>query len=136
MPTLKESQLIAAPVKRVYAFLADIERVQEWLPHVVEAHRTSEIRSGEGAELAITVHAAGRNTEGTARCIEADGSSRLAFESRLAIGLTSTMVFSLAADGRQTQVTVLVDYAFGGGGLGWLIGGLIGDKVVRADIQA
>ena len=136
MPTLHETMLIAAPIKRVYTFLADIERAQEWLPHVVETHRTSKIRSGEGAEIAIVVSAAGRQTEGTSRCVEAASPDRLVFETQLAIGLTSTTAFDLAADGRQTQVAVTVEYAFGGRGLGRLVGGLFGDKVARQDILA
>jgi uncharacterized membrane protein len=137
MPTLQESMLIAAPIKRVYTFLADIERVPEWLPHVVETERTSEIRSGEGAELTIVMNAAGRQTEGTSRCVEAVSPHRLVFESSLAIGLTSTMAFDLTADGRQsTEVAVTLDYALAGRRLGRLVGGLFGDKMARRDVKA
>ena len=134
MPTLKETVTIGAPVKRVYTYLSDIERVQEWLPHVVETQRTSKIRSGEGAEIAVVMNAAGRQTEGTSRCVEAASPNRLVFESTLAIGLTSTMAFDLAADGRQTEIVAIVDYQFSGRGLGRLVGGLFGDKIARRDI--
>ena len=137
MPTLKESISIAVPIKQAYTFLADIERVQEWLPRVLEAQRTSEIQSGEGAELAIVMDAGGRKAEGTSQCIEATLPSRLVFESRLAIGLTSLMAFDLVSQGRQqTQVAVIVDYTFNGRGLGRLLGGLFGEGVARRDIAA
>jgi hypothetical protein len=66
----------------------------------------------------------------------ADGSRRLVFESHFEIGLTSTMVFDLAADGKQTQLTATVDYAFTGRGLGRFVGGLFGNQMARKDILA
>lgn len=136
MTTLQESLLVTAPVKRVYSFLADIERAQEWLPYVVEARRTSEHATGEGAEIALTVSAAGRTSEGTTRCVAATPSHHLVFESRLALGLTSTVTFELAPEGRQqTQLAVTVEYAFNGL-TGRLIGRMLGDKAARRDIVA
>jgi carbon monoxide dehydrogenase subunit G len=136
VPTLRESLLVAAPTKRVYGFLADIERVQEWLPYVVDARRTSENATGEGAEIALTVSAAGRTSEGTTRCIAATPSHHLAFETKLALGLTSTVTFDLAAEGRQqTQMNVTVEYGFTGL-TGRLIGKLLGDAAARRDIVA
>jgi len=135
VPTLQESLLVAAPVKRVYTFLADIERVGEWLPYVAETRRTSEHATGEGAEIALTVSAAGKKSQGTTRCVAATP-SRLVFESKLALGLTSTVAFDLAAQGRQqTQMVVSVEYAFTGL-TGRLIGAMLGDKAARRDIVA
>ncbi len=134
MATVQQSILIGATVKQSYAYLADIERVRDWLPHVVEAQRTSAVKTGEGAELAIVAEAAGKRTEGTSRCTAAVSPHRLAFTATLDIGLTSTTTFDLAAAGKQTQVTATVEYAFTGRGFGRLLGGLFGDKYARQDI--
>src|SRR5205823_6183080 len=95
MPTLEDSLLIGAPVKRVFGVLADMDRVATWMPRIVEAQRTSEIASGPGAELAVVVKASGRESKGTSRCVEADPPHRLVIESRLDLGITSTMTFDL-----------------------------------------
>jgi carbon monoxide dehydrogenase subunit G len=135
VPTLQESLLVAAPVKRVSGFLADIERVGEWLPYVVDARRTSELATGEGAEIELTVSAAGKKSQGTTRCVAATP-ARLVFESKLALGLTSTVTFDLAAQGRQqTQMAVTVEYGFTGLA-GKLIGRMLGDKAAQRDIVA
>jgi carbon monoxide dehydrogenase subunit G len=135
VPTLQESLLVAAPIKKVHGFLSDIERAGEWLPYVVETRRTSEHATGEGAEIEITVSAAGKKSQGTARCVAATP-SRLVFESKLALGLASTVTFDLAAHGRQqTQMDVTVDYAFTGL-TGRLIGKMLGDKAAQRDIVA
>jgi carbon monoxide dehydrogenase subunit G len=135
VPTLQESLLVTAPVKRVYGFLADIERVGEWLPYVVETRRTTENATGEGAEIELTVSAAGKKSQGTTRCVAATP-SQLVFESKLALGLTSTVTFDLAAEGRQkTQMAVTVEYGFTGL-TGRLIGKMLGDTAARRDIVA
>ena len=136
MATLRESLEIAATVRRVYAFLADVERAPEWLPHVIEAECTSDVSVGEGAVLELVAEAGGRKTTGTTRCVSATPSSQLVFETRLAIGLMSTATFDLAARGRHTELTLTLDYKFEGHGLSRLIGGLFGDKVVRQDTLA
>ena len=136
MPTLQQSILIAAPIKRVFGFLEEIERVPEWLPRVIEAHRTSETLSGVGAELAVVVEAGGRRSSGTSRCVEAETANRLVFQSSLDIGLTSTMTFDLTAQGHQTQLVATVEYAFAGRGFGRLIGGLFGNALAKKDIEA
>ena len=51
-------------VERMRSVGADIERVRDWLPHVVEARRTSTVKTGEGAELTIVAEAAGKRTQG------------------------------------------------------------------------
>jgi carbon monoxide dehydrogenase subunit G len=135
VPTLQESLLVAASVKRVYGFLADIERVRDWLPYVVDARRTSEVTSGPGAEIELEVSAAGRTSKGTTRCVAAVPSQQLVYETKLALGLTSTVTFDLAPEGRsQTRMDVTVEYGFTG--LGRLLGGLLGDKAARRDIVA
>jgi carbon monoxide dehydrogenase subunit G len=135
VPTLQESLLVAAPVKRVHSFLADIEKVGEWLPYVTETRRTSEHATGEDAEIELTVSAAGKKSQGTTRCVAATP-ARLVFESKLALGLTSTVTFDLAADGRQkTQMAVTVEYGFSGLA-GRLIGRMLGDKAAQRDIVA
>jgi carbon monoxide dehydrogenase subunit G len=134
VPTLQESLLVAAPVKRAYDFLADIERVREWLPYVVATRRTSETATGPGAEIELEVSAAGKKSKGTTRCVSATA-SQLVFESKLALGLTSTVTFDLAAEGRsKSQIAVTVEYGFTG--LGRLLGRMLGDKAARQDIVA
>jgi carbon monoxide dehydrogenase subunit G len=119
----------------VYGFLADIERVEEWLPYVVESRRTSETATGAGAEIELVVSAAGRQSKGTTRCTAATPSQQLVFETRLALGLTSTVTFDLTAEGRQqTLMAVTVEYAFNG--LGRIVGRLLGDSAARRDIMA
>jgi len=136
MPTLQHAILIAAPIKRVYGFLEEIERVPEWLPRVVAAQRTSETLSGVGAELAVVVEAGGRQSSGTSRCVEVEAPRRLVFQSSLDIGLTSTMTFELTAQGRQTHVEATVEYAFAGRGFSRLVGGLFGNALAKKDIEA
>jgi ribosome-associated toxin RatA of RatAB toxin-antitoxin module len=134
MATLQQSILIGATVKQSYAYIADIERVRDWLPRIIEAQRTSAIKAGAGAELAIVAEAGGKRTQGTSRCTAADAPHRLAFTSTLDVGLTSTTTFDLVVAGKQTQVTATVDYAFTGRSFGRLLGGLFGDKYARQDI--
>ncbi len=134
MAPLKETVSIGAPPKLVFGYLADMARVPEWMPNIVEAERTSEIESGEGAELRVVVNAAGRESSGTSRCVEADAPHRLVIESSLDMGLTSTITFDLAADGRRTDLSATVAYAIAGRGFGRLMGNLFGDKLARRDI--
>jgi len=134
MATLQQSVLIGATVKQVYTFLADIERAATWLPHVIEAERTSSVKNGEGAELALVVEAAGRRAQGTSRCTVAESPHRLVFTATLDVGLTTTTTFVLAAEGKQTLLSATVEYAFTGRGFGRMLGSLFGDKYVRQDI--
>lgn len=134
MAELTDSITIAAPPRLVYGYLADLERVPEWMPNVVEAERISDIESGEGAELQVVVDAGGRESRGTSRCVESDAPRRLVIESTLDVGLTSTIAFDLAADGRHTELSATVAYALAGRGFGRLLGGLFGDRLARRDM--
>ena len=135
MPRLQESLLVAAPIKKVHAVLADIERAGEWLPYVEDTRLTSENATGEGAEIELTVGAAGKKSQGTARCVAATP-SHLVYEAKLALGLTFKVTFDLAAEGRQkTRMDATVEYAFTGL-TGRLIGKVIGDKAAQRDIVA
>lgn len=136
MATLQQSVHIEATVRQAYGYLADIERVAEWLPHVVEAERVSAARTGAGAELSFVAEAAGKRTRGLSRCIVAESPRRLTFTSTLDLGLTSTTTFDLAAEGKFARLTATVEFAFTGRGFGRLLGGLFGEKYVREDVAA
>src|SRR3954468_2227628 len=127
MAALHDSIEIAATVKRTFAYLADVERIPEWLPNVVEAQRVSEVASGPGAESALILDVAGKRRHGRCRIEESEPPSRLVISSTVDIGVTSTIAFDLAADGRQTRLSAVIDYTLTGGGLGRMLGGLFGD---------
>jgi carbon monoxide dehydrogenase subunit G len=126
---------IAATVKRSFAYLSDVERVPEWLPNVVEADRISEVASGPGAETALVVEVAGKKRQGRCRVEESEPPSRLVISSTVDIGVTSTISFDLAAEGKQTRLSAVIEYTLTGGGFGRLLGGLFGDKIARRDMR-
>jgi carbon monoxide dehydrogenase subunit G len=132
---LHDTIAIAATVKRSFAYLSDVERVPEWLPNVVEAERVSEIASGPGAETALVVDVAGKRRQGRCRVEESEPPSRLVISSTVDIGVTSTIAFDLAADGKQTRLSAVIEYTLTGGGFGRFLGGLVGDKVARRDMR-
>ena len=134
MATLQQVTVISATVKQSFAFLADIERVEQWLPRVVTATRTSTVRHGASAELAVAVEAGGKRAQGTIRCTDAEAPQRLTFISTLDVGVVSTTTFDLAADGKQTRLTATLDYSFTGRGFGRMLGSLFGDSYARQDL--
>lgn len=135
MAVLHDSIEIAATVKRSFAYLSDVERVPEWLPNVVEAERVSEIASGTGAETALVVDVAGKRRQGRCRVEESEPPTRLVITSSVDIGVTSTISFDLAAEGKQTHLSAVIEYSMNGGGFGRMLGGLFGDKIARRDIR-
>jgi uncharacterized membrane protein len=136
VPALQDAVSIEATVKRVFAYLSDIERVPEWLPNVVEAGPTDGTASGLDAEIEIVMAVGGRKHRGFCRCTEWDEPNRLVLEAVLDAGVTSTIAFDLERDGRQhTTLSTTIDYTMPGGGLGRLVGGLVGDRMARRDMQ-
>jgi uncharacterized protein YndB with AHSA1/START domain len=133
---LNDSIEIAASVKRTFDYLADIERVPEWLPNISEAHLISEIDTGPGAEIAIVMNVAGKDRDGTCRCVEMEAPRLMVLESTIDIGVTSKITLALTPSGRHAQVAATVDYTLTGKGFGRLLGGLFGDNVARRDMRA
>jgi uncharacterized protein YndB with AHSA1/START domain len=127
---------IAATVKRSFAYLSDVEHVPEWLPNVVEAERVSEIASGPGAETALVIDVAGKRQQGRCRVEESEPPTRLVITSSVDIGVTSTISFDLAAEGKQTRLSAVVEYTMTGGGLARMLGGLFGDTIARRDMRS
>ncbi len=136
MALLHDSIEIAAMPKRVFEYLADIERVPAWMPNMIEARRTSEIEAGPGAEIAVVVNAAGKRRQGTCRIVEWDAPRRFVLESILDLGVTSKIAFDVARVGRQTQVSATIEYTLTGRGFGRMLGGMFGDRVARRDMRA
>jgi uncharacterized protein YndB with AHSA1/START domain len=133
---LHDSIEIAAMPKRVFEYLADVERVPAWMPNMIEARRTSEIEAGPGAEIAVVVNAAGKRRQGTCRIVEWDAPRRFVLESILDLGVTSKIAFDVARVGRQTQVSATIEYTLTGRGFGRMLGGMFGDRVARRDMRA
>ena len=136
MALLTDSIEISAPVERTFAYLTDVERIPEWLPNVVGAQRVSAIRAGPGAEIVVAIEVAGTQRRGRCRVEESEPPNRLVLTSTVDIGVTSTISFDLAANGRQTRLAAIVEYTLTGGGLGGLLASLFADRVARRDTRA
>lgn len=135
MPTLQEKVVIAAPIERVFDRLAEPERGPEWTPNLESVQRTSAVEAGPGLETTLVANVAGRESRGTARCLEWDPPRSLVLQSSLDVGVTSTTIFELAECGPKTEVTARVDYSLKSEGLGRLVGSLLGEPLARRDLR-
>ena len=48
MNSLKKNILVTAPIKKIWAILADVTRTPEWVDGVKESERTGAVREGKG----------------------------------------------------------------------------------------
>jgi uncharacterized protein YndB with AHSA1/START domain len=135
VPTIEERIIIGQPAERIFARLAQPERAPEWTPNLVRVQRTSQIESGLGVETRVEARVGGRTSRGTGRCIAWDPPRSLSLESKLDVGVSSTTTFSLVERAAATELTARVDYTLPTSGLGRLLGGLIGEPMLRRDMR-
>ena len=118
MGHLTRSTVVACPPDRVYAVLADVERLPEF------SDMTVAVRGGPGRPVRVgdrfeqVVALVGQELDSEWHVVELEPPSLLRFEGSAAGGVRATLIERLSAEGEGTRVELDVDYELPLGVLG------------------
>ena len=118
MGHLTRSTVVACPPDRVYAVLADVERLPEF------SDMTVAVRGGPGRPVRVgdrfeqVVSLVGQELDSEWQVVELDPPSLLRFEGSAAGGVRATLIERLVPEGDGTRVELDVDYELPLGVLG------------------
>lgn len=110
MSTLTRATTVACPPDRVYAILAEVERLPEF------SDMTVAVRNGPGRPIRVgdtfeqVVRVLGKELESDWRVVELDAPSLLRFEGEAPGGARATLIERLTPEGDGTRVELEVDY--------------------------
>lgn len=135
MPSLTEETTIAASPERVFELLGRPERGPEWTPNLVRVERLSPGQPGPGSETRLVANVGGRMVRGRGRLLEWQPPRRIVAESEFEIGLSSVTTFEILPSEAGARVLARIEYHLPAGGLGRLLGGLLGEPLLRRDLR-
>ncbi len=107
MTKLEESVVINRPTEEVFAFVADIENMSQWMSELVEAKQTSEGPVGVGTTVNAVANVLGRRAEGIQEVAEYEPNSKFAIKSASGpVASKDKFTFESVTDGTKvTRVT-------------------------------
>jgi len=109
MPSVTETVTIAAPVDRVYSFLADNpEGAVTFIPGLNRIENVSPADAGVGQTWQYEFNWFGVVFAGNSRCTKLDRPRT--YEFRTETGNRSTWTYTFTPNGGATQLTLVVDY--------------------------
>jgi uncharacterized protein YndB with AHSA1/START domain len=113
MAKLEESVVINRPIEEVFAFVADPEKMPEWMSDLLEAKQTSEGPLDVGATVTAVAHPLGRRIPSTQEIIEYNPNDKFAYKSTSGpVASKDEFIFEPVAGG--TKVTRLTEVELGG----------------------
>ena len=138
-PQFTVSTSIAAPKNQVWEVLADLGSIYKWNPGVKTSSTTSKAPRGENATRYCELQRPGGKSVGylEERAVgwrQGEGYRIQVTESNLPLK-TSSLLFSLEADGETTIVTVAPRYKLKGGAFGSLMDKLVGRRQYRKGLE-
>ena len=114
MATFENTEMIARPIKEVFAFLSDLENIPKWNYAIVETRKISEGPVGVGTTYHQVRSVPSRSEE---RLEITTYSPPRQLEIRGQLGpFASRLVYALDATGEGTRVTNTVELELGGPG--------------------
>ena len=81
MARIEASVVINRPIKEVFAFVTDIEKMSHWMSELVEAKQTSEGPVGVGTTISAVANVLGRRIESIQEVAEYGPNSKYAIKS-------------------------------------------------------
>ncbi len=113
MTKLEQSVVINRPTEEVFAFVADIEKMSQWMSELVEAKQTSEGPMGVGTTANAAANVLGRRAESIQEVIEYEPNSKFAIKSTSGpVASKDEFTFESVAGG--TKVTRVTEAELGG----------------------
>ncbi len=113
MTKLEQSVVINRPTEEVFAFVADIEKMSQWMSELVEAKQTSEGPVGVGTTYMAVATPLGRRAESTQDVVEYEPNSKFAIKSTSGpVASKDEFTFESVAGG--TKVTRVTEAELGG----------------------
>ena len=127
------SDTIAAPVQTVFAYVDDHRNTIKYMKDLVKWQPTTDVTHGKGAKFAVGMKA-GPTTLSSVVDINAWTENKTIAWTSLE-GFKQTGKWSFKANGDQTDVTFDMDYEFGGGIAGRMLG-KAAEPIVRSNLEA
>ena len=127
------SDTIAAPVATVFAYVDDHRNTTKYMKELVKWQPTTGVTHGKGAKFAVGMKA-GPTTLSSVVDINAWAENKTIAWTSLE-GFKQTGKWSFKAKGDQTDVTFDMDYEFGGGIAGRMLG-RVAEPIVRSNLEA
>ena len=127
------SDTIAAPVETVFAYVDDHRNTTKYMKDLVKWQPTTDVTHGKGAKFAVGMKA-GPTTLSSVVDINAWTENKTIAWTSLE-GFKQTGKWSFKAKGDQTDVTFDMDYEFGGGIAGRMLG-KAAEPIVRSNLEA
>ena len=113
MTKLEASVVINRPTEEVFAFVADIEKMSQWMSELVEAKQTSEGPVGVGTTVNAVANVLGRRAESIQEVAEYEPNSKFAIKSTSGpVATKDKFTFESVAGG--TKVTRVTEAELGG----------------------
>ena len=113
MTKLEESVVINRPTEEVFAFVADIEKMSQWMSELVEAKQTSEGPVGVGTTVNAVANVLGRRAESIQEVAEYEPNSKFTIKSTSGpVASKDKFTFESVAGG--TKVTRVTEAELGG----------------------
>ncbi len=113
MTKLEQSVVINRPTEEVFAFVADIEKMSQWMSELVEAKQTSEGPVGVGTTVNAVANVLGRRAENIQEVTEYEPNSKFAIKSASGpVASKDEFTFESVAGG--TKVTRVTEAELGG----------------------
>ena len=127
------NETIAAPVETVFAYVDDYRNTTKYMKDLVKWQPTTDVTHGKGSQFDVGMKA-GPTTLGSIVDINVWTQNR-AIGWKSLEGFKQTGKWSFAPRGTQTDVTFDMEYEFGGGIAGRMLG-RAAEPIVRSNLQA
>ena len=124
---------IAAPVATVFAYVDDYRNTTKYMKDLVKWQPTTDVTHGKGAKFSVGMKA-GPTTLGSVVNINTWAENKTIAWASLE-GFKQTGKWSFKPKGDQTDVTFDMDYEFGGGIAGRMLG-RAAEPIVRGNLEA
>lgn len=121
MNQLSATQIVRAPIAKVWETLADVGSIADWHPGVANSPVLTEHRSGMGAARRVELYDGSTVVE-TVSALEEGRSVTVTMSDHSMPLSMGEATFSIEADGEdRTRVTMTLAYGMKFGPLGWLL---------------
>jgi carbon monoxide dehydrogenase subunit G len=133
MATIEKSTFIAAPVERIYAILADPDRLPQFAPGVSRVEDVRRTADGVGTSARIVYSVMGIEFPMIVRLTEHEPPHRAVVA--MSGGIDGTQTWTLVAQGDGTRLGDRVEYELRGGLLGKALDALLVERMNEKNIE-
>ncbi|MDX1615177.1 MAG: SRPBCC family protein [Candidatus Promineifilaceae bacterium] len=109
MATTEISAYVERPAEEVFAFVADIGRLQEWVEVIQDARPTSDRQNVVGATYLVTARFAGRTMEIPSRIEVYEPGRQYGYRAWGSLPYVSTITLEAAGDGTQVTERIVME---------------------------